>query len=65
MLQQVRSEFVLLLVKSYSVLTVYYFVVHRAESFLPVFFKVYIDYLFDNLESGKNLLFRKKFWKKC
>ena len=27
--------------------------VHHKESFVPVFCKVYIDYVFDNLQSGK------------
>ena len=31
---------------------------------LPAFFKVYIDHLFDNLESGiRNYCFGKKVWK--
>ena len=40
------------------------FAVHHEESFVPVFCKVYIDYLFDNLQSGKrNCSFEKKVWK--
>ena len=37
---------------------------HYEKSFLPAFFKVSIDVLFDNLESGKKLLFWKKDWPK-
>ena len=33
---------------------------HREQSFVPTFFKVSIDHLFDNLESGNELLFWKK-----
>ena len=42
------------------------FVAHHEKSFVPAFFKVSIDHLFDNLESGKrnNKLFGKKVWKK-
>ena len=29
------------------------FAVHNEKSFVPAFFKGYIDHLFDNLESGK------------
>ena len=38
---------------------------HREKSFVPAFFKVSFDHVFDNLESGKKeLLFWKKVWKK-
>ena len=50
-------------VKSYSILALYVSV-HHEKSFLPAFFKGYIDHLFDNLVSGKKLLFWKKVWKK-
>ena len=42
------------------------FAAHHEKSFVPAFFKVSIDHLFDNLESGKrnNKLFGKKVWKK-
>jgi len=36
------------------------FAVHRKETFVPALLKVYIDNLFDNLESGKrNYYFEK------
>ena len=42
------------------------FAAHHEKSFVPAFFKVSVDHLFDNLESGKrkNKLFGKKVWKK-
>ena len=41
------------------------FAAHHGKSFVPVFFKVSIDHLFDNLESRKiNNCFGKKVWKK-
>ena len=40
------------------------FAAHREQSFAPTFFKVSIDHLFDNLESGNEVLFWKKVWKK-
>ena len=41
------------------------FVAHHKKKNLPAFFKVYIDHLFDNLESGiRNYCFGKKVWKK-
>ena len=43
------------LIKSYSILPiqVHYFAAHHEKSFVPAFFKVSVDHLFDNLESGK------------
>ena len=40
------------------------FATHHEKSFVPVFFLGSIDYLFDNLESGKETMFWKKDWKK-
>ena len=37
------------------------FAVHPEKSFVPAFFKVYIEHLFDNLESEKKKVL---FWKK-
>ena len=42
-------------VKSYSILALYVSV-HHEKSFLPAFFKGYIDHLFDNLVSGKKII---------
>ena len=36
------------------------FAVHRKESFVPALLKVYIDNLFDNLESGKKIIALEK-----
>ena len=42
------------------------FAAHHEKSFVPAFFMVSADHLFDNLESGKrnNKFFGKKVWKK-
>ena len=58
-----------------SLIVKLFFVLLRSYSMSPVclkqnkalflhFFKVSIDHLFDNLESGNELLFWKKVWKK-
>ena len=42
------------------------FAVHPEKSFVPAFFKVFIEHLFDNLESGKiNYCFGRKKPKKA
>ena len=46
-------------IKSYSIRA--YFAAHHGKSFVPAFFKVSIDHLFNKLESGKrNYCFGKK-----
>ena len=53
--------FFFVLVKSYSISPVRLQCVHREKSYVTAFFKVCIDHLFDNLESGKrNYCFGKK-----
>ena len=53
--------FFFILVKSYSISPVRLQCVHREKSFVTALFKVCIDHLFDNLESGKrNYCFGKK-----
>ena len=51
-------------VKSYSILALYVSV-HHEKSFLPAFFKGYIDHLFDNLVSGKKIVLEKGLEKIC
>ena len=57
------SEFDFVLVKSYSILPVCLQCTMKKALFLH-FCKISIDHLFDNLESGNELLFWKKVWKK-
>ena len=46
-------------IKSYSIRA--YFAAHHGKNFVPAFFKVSIDHLFNKLESGKrNYCFVKK-----
>jgi len=40
------------------------FAAHHEKSFVSAFFKVSIDHLFDNLESGKRNDYFDKGWKK-
>ena len=39
------------------------FAVHEEKSFVSAFFKVFIDHLFDSLESGKSYCFENIVWK--
>ena len=62
--QQVLYEWKFwVLVESYSILPVRLQLIMKKALFL-CFFQVSIDYLFDNLESGKETMFWKKDWKK-
>ena len=59
------SAIFVVLVKSYSVSAVRLQRIMKKKALFLGFFKVYIDHLFDNLESGKkNHCFGKKVWKK-